>query len=251
MAPPPPPFSAVHCPPVAAAAARTTCGTARCGSGRQATHERGADGGVAVGAHERVEQGVDGERLRRVAEVGVEVGPEPLVERLQQVRGAAQLAVQHGVRVAARVGGDVAVEDVGEQQRRGAAPCSAASAESGLAEAKPAAYLLSPCRPGGGALDPWVWITLVSEREISREVHGQPITLNLEKGVGLVRGKMGASRIRSTSRGVSGLVDQLKAGLQKPFGRQPWPAYRPSPGAVIRALRVGVILDSRSGGSQG
>jgi hypothetical protein len=82
----------------------------------------GIELGVGIGADERVEQRIDGQGLGRVAqrrqEVGVEVG-----DQVQQIGLAAELGVEEGIMVAADVVGNVAVQDVGQDERRGAVAC--------------------------------------------------------------------------------------------------------------------------------
>jgi hypothetical protein len=79
----------------------------------------GVDFGVGIGADERVEQRVDGQGLCRVAqrrqEVGVEVGGQ-----VEQIGLAAQFGVEQRIMVAADVVGNVAVQNVRQDEGRGA-----------------------------------------------------------------------------------------------------------------------------------
>jgi hypothetical protein len=80
---------------------------------------RGIDLGVGIGSDEGIEQCVDGQCLGRVAQRRQKVGVE-VAGQVQQVGLAAELGVEEGVMVAADIVGDVSMQDVRQDERRGA-----------------------------------------------------------------------------------------------------------------------------------
>jgi hypothetical protein len=116
----------------------------------------GIDFGVGIRSDEGIEQCVDGQGLGRVAQRRQKVGVE-VVGQVQQVGLAAELRVEEGVMVAADIVGDMSMQDVRQDERRGAVPCGglAIGVAGRRSKGEGGAYQQSPCQRIAGASEPW------------------------------------------------------------------------------------------------